>query len=320
MFINERDYAKVMTRIAEPYLKSRRVSGKIERKEGKELYCDFYSSEDPRGVLILSHGFSESVEKYYEMIYYFLQNGYHVFAADHCGHGRSYRLTSDPCMIHVDNYQRYVADLLFIAEAAKNEYPKLPLYLYAHSMGGGIGACALSKRPDLFRKAVLSSPMICPKTGSVPWPVTVAIVNITNLIGKSKDYVFGQKPFEDNETFEDSAATSEARFEYYSKKRSQTPEYQTSGASFGWMKQAIRMRGYLLGDGWISIETPTLLFQAENDDFVRNDAQSSFADKINDISPGLIEVIPVPGAKHEIYNSSDATLKEYLTQIIKFFK
>ena len=50
----------------------------------------------PKGVVVISHGFTESAVKYDEVAYYFLKEGYHVYIPEHCGHGRSYRLTADP--------------------------------------------------------------------------------------------------------------------------------------------------------------------------------------------------------------------------------
>ena len=41
------------------------------------------------------------------MIYYFLKAGYYVYMPEHMGHGQSYRLTSDPSLVHIDTWKRY---------------------------------------------------------------------------------------------------------------------------------------------------------------------------------------------------------------------
>ena len=92
-----------------------------------------------------------------------------MYIPEHCGHGRSYRLVEDPSLVHVDSYKRYVADLLFVARTAKKEHKNLKLYLFGHSMGGGIAAAAVAAKPKLFERLVLSSPMIRPLSGKVPW-------------------------------------------------------------------------------------------------------------------------------------------------------
>lgn len=78
--------------------------------------------EGKKEFFLISHGFTETSEKYKELIYYFLRGGYHVYIPEHCGHGHSYRLVEDPSLVHVDCYKRYVADLLFVARTAKKEH------------------------------------------------------------------------------------------------------------------------------------------------------------------------------------------------------
>ncbi len=66
----------------------------------------------PKGVVVISRGFTESAVKYDEVAYYFLKEGYHVYIPEHCGHGRSYRLTADPSLVHIDTWRRYIRDFL----------------------------------------------------------------------------------------------------------------------------------------------------------------------------------------------------------------
>ena len=44
----------------------------------------------------------------------------------------------------------------------------MKIYLYGHSMGGGIAAAVAARAPEMFEKVILSSPMIRPLTGGVP--------------------------------------------------------------------------------------------------------------------------------------------------------
>lgn len=185
-WIYEAHYAEEMEKMAEPYLEKRRkdLFFPVQQKEtGKErlfpvqqnetekapkLHVVRYTADQPKGVLIISHGFTESAPKYEELAFYFLQAGYHVYLPEHMGHGSSYRMTEDPSMVYVDHWKRYVQELLQVCHAAKSENPELPLSLFAHSMGGGIGASAAATEPELFYRVVLSSPMIRPLTGNVP--------------------------------------------------------------------------------------------------------------------------------------------------------
>ena len=162
----------------------RAVFAWLEREHGKQIYVRCYQAKKARGVVLISHGFTETSEKYKELIYYFLRGGYHVYIPEHCGHGRSYRLVEDPSLVHVDSYKRYVADLLFVARTAKKEHKNLKLYLFGHSMGGGIAAVAA--KPKLFERLVLSSPMIRPLSGKVPWHDARTIATAFCKAGQAK--------------------------------------------------------------------------------------------------------------------------------------
>ena len=69
-----------------------------------KIHVQRYLAEKPKGVIIISHGFTEAAPKYDEMIYYFLKAGYHVYMPEHMGHGQSYRLTADSSLVHIDCY------------------------------------------------------------------------------------------------------------------------------------------------------------------------------------------------------------------------
>lgn len=317
--LKEADFFKEMEETVLPYLAERRTALWIEREPGRKLYCERYLADEARGVAVLSHGFTETGEKYQENVYYFLQNHYTVYIPDHCGHGHSYRMTDDLCLVHVDRYERYVEDLLAVARLAKEEQKGLDLYLYGHSMGGGIAAALLAKEPALFRRAVLSSPMIRPLTGGIPWTLTRGILAVLRLLGKSESYVPGQHPFDGKETFESSPSSCRERYEIYQEKRNHTPIYQMSGASCSWLHEAVRLNCFLRKTAWKQIETPFLLFQAQEDTFVCAGEQTRFVEKVKSAKKTTAKLIYVPGSRHEIFNSSTAVLQKYWETIFQFF-
>ena len=154
--IHENEYEETMKNIVTPYLLSHRrelyVPGadypfrnESKRITGKIHMLQYLSDIDmPKGVVVISHGFTESAVKYDEVAYYFLKEGYHVYIPEHCGHGRSYRLTADPSLVHIDTWRRYIRDFLKACRYIKKAHPDLSLNLYAHSMGGAIGGIAVS--------------------------------------------------------------------------------------------------------------------------------------------------------------------------------
>lgn len=311
--ISEKDYQRRMDEEAVPFLQKRKYSGTFCR-DG-ELYYERYGEQTQR-VVVIAHGFSESAEKYAEMIYYFLQAGYRVYIFDARGHGRSVRAVEDISMVHVEHYEQYLSDLAYFADKiVRAENPKAQMHLYAHSMGGGIGAAFLEQYPEVFSKAVLSSPMIRPCTGGVPFGAARLIAKAQVRAGKGKRYVMGQQGFRADETFEDSAAVSRARYSYYYQKKCRERLFQTSGASYGWLWEAARMSGDVLKKANCrKIKSEILIFQAGEDSFVDGKSQVKFA---NQAETARLE--RVPGSKHEIYMGTDGILLKYVERILEFF-
>ena len=239
---------------------------------------------------------------------------------EHMGHGQSYRLAADPSLVHIDIWKRYVRDFLKVCHEIKRAYPKLPLKLFSHSMGGAIGVIAAAWEPTLFHKVILSSPMIKPLTGGVPWPLTVLIAHAECFWGKEESYVLGQKPYDGTDTFQTSAGTSEPKFIRYNDLRKEKQFLQTCAPSYGWLKAAIKMSWYLRYHGWKKLRSPLLIFQAEKDDFISVRALQKFAAKIRKRGVAPCEYVYMPGTKHEIYCGGDETMEVYWDKIEKFLE
>ncbi|MDO4634244.1 MAG: alpha/beta hydrolase [Eubacteriales bacterium] len=315
--LKEECYAELMGKIAEPYLDARGGSEYTQREAGKKIHYLRYMTEEPKAVVLVSHGFTEFAEKYKEILYYFLKEGFHVYMPEHCGHGKSYRLTEDPSLVHVDHFQRYVEDLYHITEIIQREQPDLPIYLYGHSMGGGIAAATAAMHPKAYQKVILTSPMIRPLTGGIPWGLTKLIDGVMCGIGKAQSYVPGAHPFTGPEKFETSASTSRARFQYYVDKQAADVDYHTCAASYGWLGEAIRLNTYLQKEGYRKIEAPVLLIQAGQDYFVSNEQQKLFIQKMKDLKKKA-EITMFQDTKHEIFNAVDAVAGEYWNKVFDF--
>lgn len=318
--LEEAHYPQLMSQTVEPFLEKCSQIHWLTGKRGDRIFCQSYltGSQKPLGVILISHGFTESAAKYREIAWYFLNQGYHVYIPEHCGHGHSMRLVDDPSLVHVDSYERYVENLLSAAHFAYDRHPGLRRCLFAHSMGGGIGAAAAGREPGLFQKVILTSPMLRPLTGGVPYPLAVTIARAVCLAGFGKAYVFGQKPYAGPESFEESASLSRPRFTYYQEIKASQPLYQSSAASFSWLLEAARMSREILTRSCKVQGPPILLFQAKQDVFVAACAQRDFVQKRNRLYPGSATLIPVPGTKHEIYSSTNDILSSYWSQIFDF--
>ena len=66
-----------------------------------KIYYKSYEVLDSEAVIVISHGFCESSEKYREFIKILNKNNYSIYIIDHRGHGRSGRLGIDNSQIDV---------------------------------------------------------------------------------------------------------------------------------------------------------------------------------------------------------------------------
>lgn len=314
--ISEDGYEKTMTEIVEPELKKFRKEGFITFEDGRKLHYEYYICDGATASVVISHGYTEMAEKFREMMYYFLTVGYNVFALDHRGHGFSSRIVDDPNLAHVECFDGYVTDFnIFTEKVVKPHSGDLPLYLYSHSMGGAIAVLHLQRYPGVYEKAVLSAPMIAPKTAGIPHAITKMMTTIFKLIGKGASMVFTESPFNPDRTYEDSGDTSKVRFDYTHGKRKQHIEYQTCATTYKWLDEALRIiRIMLKKENCDRITAKILLFQAENDGMVEPLPQEEFVSKV----PSA-RLERIANSKHEIYLSVNEAMEPYLEKIFDFY-
>ena len=205
------------------------------------------------------------------------------------------------------------------AETIGQQYAAgMPLNLFCHSMGGGIGALVLEQYPTLFDKAVLSAPMIAPATG-MPLGVARVLVGALCGLGFGKKRVFGQSDFTPEFSMEGNEGASEARERWYFKLRCENREYQTYCAAFEWVRQALKMnRAVLSPAACAEVETPVLLFQSGRDIWVLNNPQNRFVQLVKD-GGGEADMVRYPESLHEIFSMPNAIYKPYLERILSFY-
>jgi lysophospholipase len=315
-WIPEENYDAIMAEEVEPWLAERRETGFDERVKGQPIYYEHYRAENPKAVIVISHGFTETIRKFRECIYYMLQAGYEVWGLDHRGHGQSFRLNDNPCVVHAARFEDYVDDLRHLTETrVRPAAGTLPLYLYCHSMGGCIGARVLESAPELFQKAVLSAPMMGVNLGKIPEPVALAMLRVKGAGAKAREPLSPVAGFTETEKdFEASAASSFCRYRYNLRVKQAERQYQTCAASMGWIREALQACNRVCSRRETAkIRVPVLLLQAGRDTFVKNSAQDLFASRV----PSC-ELRRYPALKHELYMSDRSDLVPYWEGIFQF--
>lgn len=312
----ETNFAAAMDREVIPFLSDICQSGYLPLPSGQgSLYYESYCPADAKGAIVISHGFCESIEKYKEVIYYFIKAGFQVYLADHRGHGRSLRETSHPNMVHINQFIDYVEDLhAFITGIVKPASMGLPLYLYAHSMGGAIGTLYLETYPQTFQKAILTSPMLAIYMGPIPAFAAKALGFFMVKLHHGQSYAPGQHEFHLGERWEDSGSSCEERFQYYQNKKEAEPQFQNCGSSYGWAYTSLCACHFMTQKrNCAKVTVPVLVFQSPNDTFVKASGISRFVKNC----PSA-RLVPIRDSRHEIYNSATPVIEKYYKTILAF--
>lgn len=313
--INEDDYAHEMLTIVEPYLAKVRVSGFVSDK--LKLYYELYPLKYNKGTIVISQGYSESCEKWHEMIYYFMQAGYQIAVYDHRGHGHSFRQVKDKELIHVDDFADYVFDMhefLHRIVLKRLESDRRNLYLFAHSMGGCIAAGYLERFPHDFGLAIINSPMfgIDLRRYGASEKYAYALCRFNVEIGNGKKKASRQSGFSPDVHYEDGPGYSAPRYQYYHLIRTAEPAYQTAVSTFKWSLEAFKAgHEYIKPRNVKKIKTPVLLIIAEKDSLVTRKPQLVFAEHLQNL-----KFVVVPESKHEIYRIDNKNLESYIGLVL----
>ena len=107
----------------------------ISSYDGLSLEILCVESENPKGIVQISHGMAENKERYIPFMKFLAKHGYTTVIHDHRGHGKSVRKQEDLGYFYNGKEKAIVEDLHQITLWIKEEYPNLPVYLLGHSMG-----------------------------------------------------------------------------------------------------------------------------------------------------------------------------------------
>lgn len=314
-YLQEAGFREQMKYVVEPYLRKYRRCDSFASYDGTQIFYCTYVQEQAKGNIVISHGFTEFVEKYNEMVYYFLQAGYSVFLMEHRGHGRSERKLRNKHKVYVKSFAQYVRDLHIFVKKIAHSYQN-DMLLFAHSMGGAIGALYLQKYPDDFKKAVLSSPMIQMKVHGLPYSAAMAIAHVCRAFGFGRAYAAGQGGFHRRPNFERSSSLSRERYLYAYEKRLKNKRCRTNGAVYSWVSAAGKAALYVQEDKNISkIKIPVLVFAAGREHMVDTDEICRFAGKLKHA-----RLVWMLDSKHEIFNARERERLLFYNEIFAFWQ
>lgn len=281
--------------------------------DGNSLFYEYFLAENATAAVVIVHGLSEFTRKYYELAYYFLNQGYHVFVYDQRGHGLSCRQVDQPDLIHVERFEDYVEDLSCFIDKIVRPATALPLFAYSHSMGSAVHLLYNRKHPRTFDRNVLCAPMIEPLSSPVSPPVARLALGLMGLVTDKKQRFKLSRDFDPNYPIERSNDKSPARFEWNLSMRRAEPNYQSTPMTLNWVLQSLKVRRPLLKSAKAH-RNPILLLSAADDRVVSIRLQRRFAEKCP-----VCVMRTHANTAHGVLAGTDQGLQEHISWVLQFF-
>jgi acylglycerol lipase len=116
-----------------------------------------------KAVVCLVHGLGEHSGRYEYLADSLCRAGYAMMAFDLRGHGRSEGKRG-----HAVSYEALMDDIAHSIEEAEVRYPKHPIFIYGHSLGGNLVLNFVLRRQPRLSGAIVTGPLLR-TTRATPW-------------------------------------------------------------------------------------------------------------------------------------------------------
>lgn len=131
--------------------------------------------EKPKAVVALVHGHGEHVGRYLHVAEAFTKAGYALAGFDLRGHGKS-----NGARGQTTNYQALMDDITDFLLLIRKRYPKTPLFIYGHSLGGNLVLNHILRCKPEAAGVIVTAPWL--KLAFDPAPSQVVLARIMNKI------------------------------------------------------------------------------------------------------------------------------------------
>lgn len=165
------------------------VTESLTNRRGEQLAAHYWyppSDVTIRGLIFLSHGFSEHLGLYHEVGQYLSERGFLAFGHDHVGHG-----SSEGESVYIETVGHYVDDVVDHSLLMQEKHPEVPLFLVGHGMGGMVGLRAIIRHPTIFQGLIHIGILIIP--GSQVGPLHLGPKPWVTFVSKAVPFTFIQQ-------------------------------------------------------------------------------------------------------------------------------
>jgi lysophospholipase len=264
--------------------------------------------DPPVGTVVVCTGRSEFIEKYLDVAADLLDRGFAVVVFDWRGQGLSDRLLADARKGHVASFLDYQADLLAVVDQVLQPFCPKPWFGLAHSMGGAVALNFAADHPGVFRRLVLSAPMI--EIARLPFAETLrATARLCRYGGLSGSFVPGVRARAGLfGTFANNLLTSdEARYQTVLDYLRAEPRLALGAPTIGWVHAAFVAMARLHDNDYpLRMTTPVLAVNPGYDRVVEPRATDRLIARLR-----ASRVVAVPHSRHEILIERDVFRQQF---------
>jgi alpha-beta hydrolase superfamily lysophospholipase len=152
------------------------LPSQFKTNDNLTLKMRHWSLPNPRAIVCLVHGFGEHSGRYAHVGQFFNEQNISLVAFDIRGHGESEGKRG-----HSPSYDAYLDDIQLFIDTVKKEYGDLPLFIYGHSMGGGLVLSYMIRRsPSNIKGIIASGPWI--RLAFEPKPILITLGKLMRSI------------------------------------------------------------------------------------------------------------------------------------------
>ncbi len=138
--------------------------------EGLGLFLQTWQPDGAiKAVVALVHGIGEHSGRYPALINALTASGFAVTSFDHRGHGKSPGIRG-----HVDGWSEYREDVREFLRYTSTHFPRLPIFLYGHSLGALIASDYVIHHPDGLAGLIMSGHPLVPTGAAKPHLIFLA--------------------------------------------------------------------------------------------------------------------------------------------------
>ena len=135
----------------------RREDFSFNSEDGLEIaYYRWRAPGKAAGIVQIAHGMGEHSLRYAHVAEFLNQGGFHVYANDHRGHGRSVKGPQSLGDFGAAGWNALVGDMVTLTRLARTREGRLPVILLGHSMGSFAAQQYVLDNSSLIAGVVLS--------------------------------------------------------------------------------------------------------------------------------------------------------------------